>query len=408
MRNGEKPIPGWTRRNFLRFSLGAGAAASLPQGVRAMQADPKRAPARTAKAVILLWMAGGPSQIETWDPKPGCRNGGEFKTIDTTGGPMMKFSELLRICATQARHLNVIRSMYTHEESHDPGASLMHLGLAPLKGHPISPMGTVISYEKGGKDFLLPHSIAIDPPLVPQTSAFGEEYLPFRLNAPESRLDLGAFLQGQVAEWAKKRWAKDLQKAEEVMNSPLLRAFDCQEEPDDLRRQYGGRFGQNCLLARRLVQAGCSFVEVGLGDWDMHADVSGNCRRLVPVLDAGMGTLIRDLAEKDMLKETLVIWAGEFGRTPAINAGKGRDHYADGFSVVLAGGGLAGGRVCGDTGPYGDQCQRPVFLHNLFATVYQACGIDPNRTYETQGKRLKYAPRGYDLSRSGSPLKELF
>jgi uncharacterized protein (DUF1501 family) len=114
------------------------------------------------------------------------------------------------------------------------------------------------------------------------------------------------------------------------------------------------------------------------------------------------------LAEKDLLQETLVIWAGEFGRTPAINAGRGRDHYSDGFSVVLAGGGLAGARVYGDTGPNGDQVQRPVAVPNLFATIYQACGIDGNKSYETDGHRVKYASLIGNSSRSAAPLKDLF
>jgi hypothetical protein len=431
MMNCEKCVPGFSRRNFLRFSLGAGAgvaAASLPHSLLAQDTQAKQASGRSAKAVIMLWMGGGPTQIDTWDPKPGSKNGGEFKAIPTTGGPLMSFSEHMKVCATQGKYMSVVRSMNTHEGAHERGTSLMHIGINPVQGLEIPPTGTVVSFEKGKSDFPLPHFIAIDPPLIPQASTFGDDYMPFRLNNAENpipnirrNVDAGrdkeraALLLDQNKEWDGKRIQKEVTKvekayvkSEDVMNTPLLKAFNYHEEPADLRQQYGDRFGVNCMLARRLVQAGCSFIEIGIGGWDMHADVFGNCKRMLPTLDAGMGTLIKDLAEKDMLKETLVIWAGEFGRTPSINAGKGRDHHADGFSVVMAGGGLAGGRVYGDTGPNGDQCQQPVPMHKLFSTIYHACGIDGNKEYETGGRKLKYAYLKGSLSRSVTPLKELF
>src|SRR6185295_5916929 len=244
------------------------------------------------------------------------------------------------------------RSMNTHEGSHERGTSLMHIGIQPVQGLEIPPTGTVVSYEKGKKDFPLPHFIAIDPPLIPQSTTFGDDYMPFRLNNADNpipnirrNVDAGrdksraALLLDQNKDWDGKRQQKEVAKveaayvkSEDVMNTELLKAFNYGSEPAELRQQYGDRFGVNCMLARRLVQAGVSFVEIG------------------------MGGLIKDLAEKDMLKETLVIWCGEFGRTPSINAGKGRDHHADGFSVAMAGGGFAGGRVYGNTGPNGDQC----------------------------------------------------
>jgi hypothetical protein len=429
--NCEKCVPGFSRRNFLRFSLGAGAgvaAASLPHRLLAQDTQTKQASGRTAKAVIMLWMGGGPTQMDTWDPKPNTKNGGEFKAIPTTGGPQMTFSEHMKVCATQGKHMSIIRSMNTHEGAHERGTSLMHIGINPVQGLEIPPTGTVVSFEKGKTDFPLPHFIAIDPPLIPQASTFGDDYMPFRLNNAENPIpnirrnvdasrdkERAALLLDQNKEWDGKRIQKEVTKvekayvkSEDVMNTPLLKAFNYHEEPAELRQQYGDRFGVNCMLARRLVQAGCSFIEIGIGGWDMHADVFGNCKRMLPTLDSGMGTLIKDLAEKDMLKETLVIWAGEFGRTPTINAGKGRDHHADGFSVVMAGGGLAGGRVYGNTGPNGDSCQQPVPIHNLFSTIYQACGIDGNKKYETEGRKIKYVSQNGSISTSGTPIKELF
>lgn len=415
----EKCVPAFSRRHFLRFSLGAGAglaAASLPHAALAQQTVARQSAGKGAKAVIMLWMGGGPTQYETFDPKPKA----PFKPIDTSA-PGVKFSELMPVCASQAKHMAVIRSMATHEGAHERGTSLMHIGMQPIQGLEIPATGTVISYEKGAKDFPLPHFIAIDPPLIPQSTVFGEDYLPFRLNNAENPIpnirrtvdanrdkERAKLLLEQNKDWAAKRQQKEVAKveaayvkSEDVMNTPLLKAFNYREEPAELIKEYGGRFGINCLLARRLVQAGVSFVEIGLGGWDMHDDVAGGCKRRVPELDQGMGTLIKDLAQKDMLKETLVIWCGEFGRTPDINGGQGRDHWANGFSVVLAGGGIQGGRVHGDTGPNGHACNKPVSIYDLFATIYYACGIDSKKKYDTEGRKVPYV-------KGGKPVMSLF
>jgi hypothetical protein len=431
MMNCDKCAPGFNRRSFLRFSLagaGGAVASSLPHKLLAQATQAKQSSGRTAKAVIMLWMGGGPTQIDTWDPKPGSKNAGDFKAIPTTGGSNMMFSDQLPICASQGKHMTIVRSMNTHEGSHERGTSLMHIGIQPVQGLEIPPTGTVVSFEKGRKDFPLPHFIAIDPPLIPQSTTFGDDYMPFRLNnadnpIPNIRRNVdasrdkarAALLLDQNKDWDGKRQQKEVQKveaayvkSEDVMNTELLKAFNYGSEPSELRQQYGDRFGVNCMLARRLVQAGVSFVEIGMGGWDMHADVAGGCKRNLPAVDKGMGTLIKDLAEKDMLKETLVIWCGEFGRTPNINAGKGRDHHADGFSVAMAGGGFAGGRVYGNTGPNGDQCMQPVPIHNLFASMYAACGINGDKKYETEGRKIKYVSQNGSVSTSGTVIKELF
>lgn len=426
----DKCSPAFNRRSFLRFSLGAGAgvaAASLPHSVLAQQTVAKQAAGRGAKSVIMLWMGGGPTHIDTFDPKPGQKNGGEFKAIDTTA-PGVKFSEHMKECAKAAKHMSVIRSMATMEGAHERGTSLMHLGIQPVQGLEVPPSGTVISFEKGRKDFPLPHFIAIDPPLIPQATTFGDEYMPFRLNNASNPIpnisrnvpvdrdkQRAALLLEQNKDWDSKRQQKEVAKvenayvkSEDVMNTPLLKAFNYQEEPSELRQRYGDRFGVNCLLARRLAAAGCSFIEIGMGGWDMHDNVFESCKRSLPTLDKGMGTLIQDLAEKDMLKDTMVMWCGEFGRTPDINQGKGRDHWANGFSVVLAGGGLAGGRVYGDTGMNGHSCTKPVPAHNLFATIYRACGIDPEKRYDTEGRKIKYASVNGNSSSVTKPIMELF
>ncbi len=426
----DKCVPGFNRRSFLKFSLGAGAgvaAASLPHSVLARQTAAKAAGGKTARAVILLWMGGGPTHIDTFDPKPGQKNGGEFKAIDTTA-PGVKFSEHMVECAKAAKHMAVIRSMNTMEGAHERGTSLMHIGINPVQGLEIPPTGTVISYEKGRKDFPLPHFVAIDPPLIPQASTFGDDYMPFRLNNADNPIpnirsqvdrnrdkERATLLLEQNKDWDSKRQQNEVTKveagyvkSEDVMNTPLLKAFNYHEEPNELRTRYGDRFGINCLLARRLVEAGCSFIEIGMGGWDMHNDCFNSCKRMLPTLDKGMGTLIQDLAEKSLLNEVMVMWAGEFGRTPDVNAGKGRDHWANGFSVVLAGGGLGGGRVYGDTGANGHSLSKPVAISSLFATIYKACGIDPDKKYETEGRKIKYASVNGNSASTVKPIMELF
>ena len=426
----DKCVPGFSRRSFLKFSLGTGAgvaAASLPHSVLAQQTQAKAAGGKTARAVILLWMGGGPTHIDTFDPKPGQKNGGEFKAIQTTA-PGVQFSEHMVECAKAAKHMSVIRSMNTMEGAHERGTSLMHIGINPVQGLEIPPTGTVISYEKGRKDFPLPHFVAIDPPLIPQATTFGDDYMPFRLNNADNPIpnirsqvdrnrdkERAALLLEQNKDWDSKRQQKEVTKveagyvkSEDVMNTPLLKAFNYNEEPQALRSRYGDRFGINCLLARRLVEAGCSFIEIGMGGWDMHNDVFNSCKRMLPTLDKGMGTLIQDLAEKDLLKEVMVMWAGEFGRTPDVNAGKGRDHWANGFSVVLAGGGLGGGRVYGDTGVNGHGLTKPVAISSLFATIYRACGIDPDKKYETEGRKIKYASINGAVGSTVTHIADLF
>jgi hypothetical protein len=418
----ETCVPGFSRRHFLRFSLGGGAglaAARLPHALMAQETKARQAAGPAAKSVILLWMGGGPSQLDSFDPKPGRPNGGEFKAIDTTAKGM-QFSELLPTLASQGKHLSVLRTVFTGEGAHERGQFVMHTGMAPVPGLEIAAAGTVVSYEKGPKEFPLPHFIALDPPVMPQSTVFGEDYLPYAVanidnplpnlrrnvdaTRDKDRIDL-LFEGGK--EWDKRHRQKPVaklesayEKSENVMNTPLLKAFDYREEPEALRKQFEGRFATHCLLARRLVQAGCSFVEIGLGGWDTHYQNWKLLRGLLPQLDRGMGNLVRDLAEKDLLKETLVVWAGEFGRTPVPNGG-GRDHYSTGFSVVLAGGGIQGGRVVGNTGPDGTTPDRPISPGNLFATIYKACGINPEKKYVTEGRGIKYAYQG-------TPLKDVF
>jgi hypothetical protein len=405
-------MSGINRREFLAVSAAVSLGCALPPA--------PQDPPRKIKGVIWLWMGGGMSQIDTWDPKPGHQNGGEFKAIDTAVHGV-QLSQHLRVCASQMNHVSLIRSMSTHEGGHAHGTHLMHTGRRLEAGYEIPSIGTILAFELGRKDFPLPRHIAIDPPRIPQASPFGDDFRPFRLNSatdpiPNVRRGLESqrefertkLLHQQDLDWETGRRQEEILRraaastaCEDLMNTPLLKVFNYLEEPEDLRAEYGDRFGINCLVARRLLQAGCPFVEIGMGGWDIHGDVFGNLKRMLPTLDAGLGTLIKDLAAKDLMKDVLVVCATEFGRSPLINAGKGRDTHADGFSVVLAGGGLKGGRVHGDTGHDGQACAEPVSAPDLFATIYKACGVDWTKTYDAGGRTFRYVD-------GGAPIADLF
>lgn len=421
-----KCVPAMDRRSFLRFSMGAGAgvaAYGMPHAALAQQtkAESKKSPKDRKKTVICLWMGGGASHLDAFDPKPGNPNGGEFKAINCAGAPGMQVTELFPTVASQGKHLSLIRSVATNEGAHERGTSLMHIGMTPIPGLEIPPIGSVISYENGHKDFPLPHYIAMSPPAIPQGNAFGDEYLPFRLSngrepIPNIRSMVGdardreraKLLLDQNKEWdalRKQAMVEKVEKAyvksEDVMTTPLLKAFDLGQEKSEVRSRYQGRFATNCLLALRLAEAGVSFIEIGMGGYDTHDNNFPRLRGNYPQVDKGMGNLIKDLADRDLLKDVVVMWMSEFGRTPNINAGKGRDHWARSFTVAMAGGKLGGGRTYGSTGPNGMACIKPVSIKKLFATIYEAAGINTQgKKYNAGGRAVKYA---YE-----QPIKELF
>jgi hypothetical protein len=409
------------RRSFLRFlAAGSAAMAFLPHGAAfARKVETKKA---KAKSVILLWMGGGPSQMDTFDPKPGTKTGGKFKAIDTSAKGM-KVAEVLPSVAEQGKHLSILRSVTTKEASHERASHLLHTGYTPIQNLEFAPVGTVVSNELSPKDFPLPSFIALSPPAIPRSRVFGERHLPFTIENPrrplpnieslvEANRDLARskLLAEQDVAFAEGRRGKEMDKARaaakrahDMMTTPLLRAFDLGKEPAATRKRYGPGFGEKCLLARRLVEAGVPFIEVGLGGWDNHANVFDAVKRNCGQLDRGMGALIGDLAEKGILDETLVLWMGEFGRTPAINRTNGRDHWSKCFSVVMAGGGVEGGRVVGHTGREGREItKRAIETDDLFTTIYHTLGIDPEMDYETQTRVVTVG--GY----SGKVIRELF
>jgi len=419
-------FPNLSRRHFLRAgaaSVGVSLSGWLESLAAEGASDPKR-----KRACILLWMNGGPSQLDTFDPKPGHENGGPVQAIDTKV-PGIRISEHLPKMAQRAERLAVVRSMTTKEADHSRGSYLMRTGRVP--GGPLRypALGSFIGKELDRPDSELPSFVSIAPARFLSPEAYGPGFLGPRyaplvvadnvfdslrtntnqeiaqllrvqdLNRPkevsahrgvartEFRDSLDAEFLADHPDAPGEGHRTAYHRAETLMKSVAVKAFDLTEEKDALRDKYGRNlFGQGCLLARRLVERGVPFVEVTLSSapggngigWDTHLDNFQSVKRLCGVLDPAWATLMDDLADRGLLDTTTIVWMGEFGRTPKINPQKGRDHWARSWSTVLAGGGIAGGQIVGGTSPDGtDVKDRPVPVPDFLATVCAALGLDP-------------------------------
>jgi hypothetical protein len=377
--------------------------------------------------MIMLWMGGGPSHMDSWNLKPDSeKNGGPFKPIATSASGV-RISEHLPTVAKQMKHLSIVRSLNSKEGNHDRGTYMMHTGWQPNPTVVHPSFGSICSYELGEKleNFDLPHCIAINSPGM-GAGFLGMSHSPFVVQNPNApianlqppggvdQLRMGRRLSmlGLVEDnfIAQKRGQASLDhkavyaKTVRMMNSRYMSAFNLKDEPDKIRDAYGrGSFGSGCLMARKLVEQGVTYVEVSLGGWDTHADAfEALSKRLLPELDKGMGSLVADLADRGLLDDTLIVWMGEFGRTPRINQNAGRDHWPNSWSVVMGGGGLKGGQTVGDTDKDGvDVVDRPVGVMDVVATMTKAMGIDLATQYTTpRGRPMKVVD-------GGAPINEL-
>jgi hypothetical protein len=412
------------RRDFVRIALGAGAATGLAARFGAPAAAAGQGRAR-ARAVILLWMQGGPSQIDTFDPKPGTETGGPFKAIETRVRGL-QISEHLPRLAALADRFSILRTLHSKDPNHDTARYLLHTGYRtdPTLEHPH--VGSLVSSELGRRAEGLPGCILLGKDVPTGSGYLPPETAPLQIEKIENPLedlklppgvstfrmeDRRALLEAQNAAFARAHPDPRLRaheaayaRAFELVRSPHLKAFDLSREPEETRALYGnGPFGRACLMARRLVEAGVPFVEVTLADWDTHQDNFERSRALMAQLDPGMAGLLADLDRRGMLEETLVLCLGEFGRTPRVNAGQGRDHWTRNFAAVVAGGGMAGGRVVGRTDRLGlEPVERPVSVQDFFATLYDRLGIDVGKKFQTP------AGRPIRILDGGEPVKELF
>jgi hypothetical protein len=395
-------------------------------------------------------MNGGPSQMDTFDLKPGQVNGGPFHEIETAA-PGLRISEYLPKLAKFGERLAVIRSMSTKEGDHERATFYLRTGYLPQGPIEYPALGSLLSKELGREDSPLPNFVSIAPYRFFARDSFGPGFLGPKY-APLIVGDTAAVNQAGQVNYEKALKVQDLDlpasvnrahaeariellqsmerdfaadrpdvptrshqtaydRAVRLMRTAAAKAFNLDEEKAALRDAYGRNlFGQGCLLARRLVERGVPFVEVTMGGlnggafgWDTHVNNFELVKGLSGVLDAAWATLMGDLKERGLLDSTLIVWMGEFGRTPQITPANGRDHFPNAWSTVLAGGGIKGGGAVGRTSPDGmEVADRKVSVQDFLATVCNALGVDPLKQNNSNvGRPIRI------VDKSAEPIKEV-
>jgi hypothetical protein len=408
---------GLSRRDWLRLSAAGVVGCSTSGWLGALADDAAKNPQRK-RSCILLWMSGGPSQMDTFDLKPGHANGGPFKEIETSV-PGIRISEHFPKVGKLAEHLAIVRSMNSKEGDHGRATYLLRTGYVPQGPIQYPSIGALVSKELGDERAELPNFVSVAPFRVLNQGAFGSGFLGPRhaplivgeggfvagpqaangvdralrvqdLSPPaevgrgqaDARIDMLRQVQRDFAAAHPDAPAASHQSAYEgavrLMRTAAAKAFDLDDEKAAVRDAYGRNlFGQGCLLARRLVERQVPFIEVTLNGWDTHANNAAQVRTLSQTVDPAWAALMSDLKDRGLLDTTLIVWMGEFGRTPKFGRADGRDHWPNTFSAVLAGGGIKGGQVIGATSEDGASVKdRPVSVPQFLATVCQALGID--------------------------------
>ena len=442
---------GLTRRDFLH----AGAVASLGLTLPGWMAH-KAAGAVQDRDIncIMLFLVGGPSQIDTWDPKPKApaEVRGPFQPI-ATSVPGMQVTEIFPKMARHADKISLIRSVYhTATAVHDTGHQMMQTGRLFTGGIEHPHIGCALGYLKGQRGevpahVLMPHPIGRTGGNLPhgQTAGYlGKQYDPFVLNADpsnpkfkvpdllppeyisvlraERRQKMRDAVEGSMLAFEKNAQAKQLDAnfnlAYRLMSSPQAReAFALDKEPAAVRDRYGRtRFGQSCLLARRLIEAGVRFVTVNMFEtvfdevtWDIHGsrpftDINEMAKQVAPNFDQAFSTLLEDLHQRGLLATTIVTAMGEFGRTPKINPAGGRDHHPGVWTMIIGGGPIKGGRIVGESDELGYSPKtRPVTPGEVAATIYQGLGLDVHK--ELPGPQNRPLPL---VEYSVQAIRELF
>jgi hypothetical protein len=436
-----------TRRSLLQHGLYGAMGAMLASRLAARgqpTGTPGAKPAK-AKAVIQVWLWGGPSHLDTFDPKPDAGNDytGPLNKPIATAVKGMIIGELLPLLAKQADKFSLIRSATHGNNGHETAAYLVQTGRNPNDRvvHPC--VGAVVCLFKGKEqraDPLVPPYIILTQPqgrfseagflggrckpfctggdpnaprfvvegLVGQAT---EEQLRARRDLLERLNTLGRAARDQPTMQA---LAKSEDQAYDLMLGDSGKLFDLNQEKGDLRERYGrNTFGQSCLMARRLVQRGVPYITINYGGWDTHKENFPAMRRKLPELDKGLATLFEDLKDRGLLDSTIVWCCGEFGRTPKVAWEApwdgGRHHHGAVFSVLVGGGGFKGGEVVGSSDPRGETVKtRPVYPGDLLGSMYELLGIDPeSKLPHPQGLRVRLTPDAGDEEKSGGRLKEV-
>jgi uncharacterized protein (DUF1501 family) len=408
-----------SRRGFLRRSLGAGIAAGGAMSLSWQDLlIAKGAELRAAgKSIILLWMDGGPSQFDTFNPKPGSQHQGPAYAINTVV-PGVQVAEYWPRTARVLDKIALVRSMVSSEKEHERAIALVRTGYQPSPAIRYPTWGAVVARQRDALESDLPSFVRIGKPRITtrdvDAGVLGVRYNPFKIDeagqlppnlasgAPEvlrrrlalaQRIDEQFAADGGAAAVAEKSQVYD--RAARLVLSPRAGVFDLAGESAAVRDAYGRTpFGQGCLLARRLVEQGVSFVEVistgSVSDqgWDTHKLGFAQTPLLCQEVDPAYATLLTDLAERGLLDNTLVVWMGEFGRTPKFKSDGGREHYAEGWLAGLSGAGVRGGQVIGATDADGVHVtDRPVGVQDLFQTFCQVLSIEPGHEYLTTDRR---------------------
>ncbi len=415
-----------SRRDFFKLSAAGVTATSMSGWLNVLAAHAANSGVKH-KACILLWMDGGPSHKDTFDLKPGTKDAGEFKPIPTSV-PGIQISEHFSKMARWMDHAALLRSMSTGEGAHGRAKYYMHTGYKEGVGGLVYPsLGSIVSLELGRPDFPVPNYVSIGRRSF-GSGFLGAHYQPLTVDDPARGVEnLKAHVDGRqfhdrvgLLEEMERGFLKDYQassinahettyqKAVTLMQSREAKAFDLSQEPAQAKAAYGSsKFGEGCLLARRLIETGVKFVEVTLGGWDTHQDNFDRVKRLSGQADPAMSALLQDLKSRGLLDSTLVIWMGEFGRTPKINtrgAKPGRDHYPRAWTSVLFGGGIKGGQVIGRTDKEGATVEdRLISTLDFMASVCKVLGIDyQKQNTAANGRPVRLVDKGAE------PIKELF
>ncbi|MDX2175640.1 MAG: DUF1501 domain-containing protein [Candidatus Sumerlaeia bacterium] len=415
-----------SRRTFLKRAIGAWLGMSLaspmlglfdqgtggglsglwtPAASAAEGAAPK-----AVRSVVLLWMDGGPSQLDTFDPKPGAPTAGQFRAMKTAL-PGALFTEHLERTASIADRLCVVRSMSTKEGNHSRAKHYLRTGYAPTGPVAFPGMGSMVASQLAAESSAkIPMNVSINAPGT-GSGWLGVQYDPFHVQNAGRPVQNLALPKGVAEERFERRMAllaeqqerfaqrlgsaksvRNLQEVNEAarafMEAPEADAFDISQEPDTVRDAYGrNKFGEGCLMARRLVQRGVKFVEVSLGGWDTHEDNFTRVKENLGQLDPGLWSLVLDLETKGLLDTTLVVCMGEFGRTPRLNPREGRDHFPRAWSAVLAGGGVRPGVVGATSDDGSEVVSRKTSVEDLYRTIYTRLAISPDQVWDTPSGR---------------------
>ncbi len=409
------------RRDLLRAAAGLGLSFALP--AMDLRAANRRGDERP-KSLLIVWLAGGPSQLETWDPHPGTKIGGPTKAIPTSI-PDVQIADLFPQVAEQLHHLSVIRSLVSKEGDHDRATYLVKTGYRPdpTVRHPA--VGAIVAHELPNEKLEIPPVISLGYDNHPSRGGFlGSRYDALRIYDPGSRhenlrerlmqprqqrrlsnLEVvgSAFARGRQAVVDRTMHQDNIDAALRMLTSDQLNALQVDDEPQSLREAYGdSNFGRGCLVARRLIEQGVRAVEVTLQNFDSHDQNFARHRENAVELDPAFATLVKDLHDRDLMSSTVVLCIGEFGRTPRINGGDGRDHWPQGFSCLVGGANLKSGVLIGATDPSGEreEPEDPIQVHELYATVLKALGIDPAHQVHTSiGRPIRYS--------DGRPIERL-